>query len=192
MYIAKRATLSRSATKVRQSGLSLIESLVSLLVLALGILGLAGVQTRLLVETRTANYRATAIGLIDDLTNRIALNRTAALAGNYNFAWAAAATVAQDCVTATCNGAQLAQSDLNRWRAAVARSLPGSDASVFLSANDNRQIGIAVSWTANESSKATAGSAADAAYNAPFLVTAANSGVACPANSICHIVYVQP
>ncbi len=184
--------VSRSAKKSGQSGLSLIESLVSLLVLALGILGLAGVQTRLLVETRTANYRATAIGLIDDLTNRIALNRTASLAGNYNLAWAAAATAAQNCVTATCNGAQLAQSDLNQWRAAVARLLPGSDASVFVSANDIRQIGIAVSWTSNESSKAALGSAADVAYNAPFSVTAANSGVACPANSICHIVYVQP
>lgn len=168
MYIANRTTVPRSTSRERQSGLSLIESLVSLLVLALGILGLAGVQTRLLVETRTANHRATAIGLIDDLTNKIALNRTAALAGNYNLAWAAAATAAQDCVTATCAGAQLAQSDLNQWRAAVARLLPGSDASVFFSANDNRQIGITVSWTANESSKATAGSAADIAYNAPF------------------------
>lgn len=192
MYLAKRVTVSRAATKGRQRGLSLIESLISLLVLALGVMGLAGVQTRLLVETRTANYRATAIGLIDDLTNKIALNRTASLAGNYNLAWAAAATAAQGCAAAQCTGAQLAQSDLNQWRASVARLLPGSDASVFFSPNDPRQIGIAVSWAANESSKAALGSAADVAYNAPFVVTAATSGVTCPANSICHIVYVQP
>ena len=192
MHINNRVGVSRSAKLIHQGGLSLIESLVSLLVLAIGILGLAGVQTRLLVETRTANYRATSIGLIDDLTNRIALNRAAALAGTYNLAWAAAATPVQDCAAAQCTGAQLAQSDLNRWRAAITRALPGSDASVFLSPTDNRQIGIAISWTANESSKAATGSAADIAYNLPFSVTAANSGVACPVNSICHIVYVQP
>lgn len=171
----------------RQRGLSLIESLVSLLVLALGIMGLAGIQTRLLVETRTSAHRATAIRLIDDLTNRIALNRDAAIAGNYNFTWAAAASAAQDCVAAQCTGAQMAQSDLNLWRASVATALPaGGAASVFQSANDARQIGIAVAWTANESNAA----AADATkYAAPFVIAA---GVTCPTNSICHVVYVQP
>ena len=64
--------LPASRSKKRQSGLSLIESLVALVVLALGVMGLAGVQTRLLVETRTANSRAIAVQLIDDLTNRMA------------------------------------------------------------------------------------------------------------------------
>jgi type IV pilus assembly protein PilV len=174
-----------------QRGISLMESLIALVVLALGIMGLAGVQTRFLAESRTANYRAVAIGLIDDLNNRLLLNRNAALSNPTPYAlnWTDTATAAQDCVTNPCSGAQLAQSDLNQWRTAVAAALPGASAKIFLSPNDSRQIGIAIAWNANE------GKAADtdtSKYNSPFSVTAAANGVACPANSICHFAYVQP
>jgi type IV pilus assembly protein PilV len=186
----------RKALRQSQIGISLIESLVSLVVLSLGILGLAGVQARMLVETRTTNNRALAVGLIDDLSNRMLLNRAAALGNpaatptpipsSYALAFGAAATAAQNCLTASCTGAQLAQSDLNLWRAAVARTLPGGQASVFLSTSDSRQIGVVVAWAANE------GKAADATYNNPFNVTVAANGVACPTDFICHLVYVQP
>jgi type IV pilus assembly protein PilV len=171
----------------RVAGISLVESLIAVLVMALGVLGLASVQARLLAENRTSNQRAIAIGLIDDLANRMLLNRNAALAGNYAVAWSTA-VAAQNCTTGVCTGAQLAQSDMNLWLASVAQSLPGANASVFVSPTDARQIGIAVAWSSNE------GKAADSntAYTAPFSVTSGNAGVDCPANSICHIVYVQP
>jgi type IV pilus assembly protein PilV len=172
----------------RQRGLSLIEAMVSIVVLALGMMGLAGVQARLLVESRTANSRATAVGLIDDLTNRMLLNRDAALANSYALAWSAT-KAAQDCATAQCSGTQLAQSDLNTWRIAVLASLPSANATVFQSPNDPRQIGIAIAWTANESKAADADATT---YSSPFAVTTAANGVNCPANSICHLVYVQP
>lgn len=173
--------------KHHQRGLSLIESLVALVVLALGMMSLAGVQARLLVESRTANSRATAVGLIDDLTNRMLLNRDAAIANNYNLAWGAA-VAAQDCVNNQCSGVQLAQSDLNLWRARLTTTLPLANARVFQSPNDPRQIGIAIGWSANESKAADTGSAT---YQ-PFSVTAATSGADCPAGLICHIVYVYP
>jgi type IV pilus assembly protein PilV len=179
------------STKSRQRGISLMESLIALVVLALGIMGLAGVQTRVLAESRTSNHRAVAIGLIDDLNNRMLLNRNAALASPTPYAldWADAATAAQDCKTAQCSGGELAQSDLNEWRASVAAALPGGSASVFLSPTDSRQVGIAIGWNANE------GKAADTdtdKYKSPFAVTADLHGVECPANSICHFAYVQP
>lgn len=188
MLISPKLAL-KTRRKQRQRGLSLIESLISLLVLGLGIMGLAGVQTRLLVESRTANQRAVAIGLIDDLTNKILLNRDAANAGNYALAWGGN-SAAINCITAQCTGAQLAQSDLFLWRAQMNTALPGSSATVFQSATDGRQIGISIAWAANESS-------ADATYNNPFTGTTALSGTAlsgvvCPINSICHSVYVQP
>lgn len=171
----------------RQRGLSLVESLVALVVLALGIMGLAGVQARMLAESRTANHRATAIGFIDDLSNRILLNRDAAMANSYALAWSATRTAVDCTATAAtpCTGAQLAQSDLNLWRLALRAALPGANARVFQSPTDPRQIGIAVAWSANERTS-------DADYNLPFAITAANSGTNCPANSICHVVYVQP
>jgi type IV pilus assembly protein PilV len=189
----------------RQAGLTLIESLVALVVLALGVMGLAGVQTRLLVETRTANSRAIAVGLIEDLTNRMALNRTAAVgqqqaappavttASLYAFDWGGAAgtgtampVVAQNCALNVCTPAQMAVFDLFQWRTAVNRAFPGGQATVvqMLSASgDNRQLGVAIAWTPNEKS-------AEASYNAPFIP--ANGNVNCPNTLICHIVYVQP
>lgn len=174
--------------KRKQSGLTLIESLVSLLVLALGILGLAGIQVRMLAESRTSNNRAVTIGLIDDMANRVLLNRDAAIAGSYAMAWGAT-QVTQDCASANCSPAQLAVSDLNAWRANVLTALPGGNMTVFTSPNDSRQIGIAVAWTSNEGAAQDANSTA---YNSPFAVTTALNGVACPANSICHVTYVQP
>lgn len=178
--------------------MSLIESMVALVVLALGVMGLAVVQTRMMVETRTANYRATAIGLIDDLNNRILLNRDAAFAGNYALAWSAA-TAAQDCTAAVCTGAQLAQSDLHVWRTGLVAALPSGNARVFRSGTDPRQIGVMVSWAANESSANTnLYTSADATiYNQPFtvanaLAVEAPTTVSCPAGSICHVAYVQP
>ena len=180
--------------KKPQSGLSLIESLVALVVLALGILGLAGVQTRLLVETRTANSRATAVGLIDDLTNRMALNRLAAVGrplplpavnSLYTFEWGAAMPASQNCAN-PCTAAQMAQSDLFLWRTAVNAALPGAQARVFqlTAANgDPRQLGIALGWPLNERTT-------DPTYNTPFNTT--NVNVTCPATLICHVVYVQP
>jgi type IV pilus assembly protein PilV len=192
-----------------QTGLSLIESLVALVVLAIGIMGLAGVQTRLLVETRTANSRAVAVQLIDDLSNRMALNRYAAVGrpqlatpvpSSYLLtAWsdtsgagdAMPTTNPSDCVTNTCTPAQLAASDLFQWRTAVNAALPGAQATVFQLApvaGDPRQLGVSIGWPLNERAIRDATAAQNTAYNAALVTT----GVACPANLICHIVYVQP
>ena len=198
MHLMNAPTAQHRAFKHGQRGISLIESMIALVVLALGIMGLAGVQTRMLVESRTANYRAIAVGLIDDLNNRMLLNRTAAFAGSYRVGtnsttWDGTQTVplaAKDCLAAACTGTNLAQSDLQQWRAAVTAALPGSDVNVFASTTDPRQIGIAVGWSANEGKAGQTAQADSDKYNAPFAVTAADAGVTCPAGLICHFVYV--
>lgn len=97
---------SKVAHLKSQRGLSLIESLVALLVLTLGVMGLAGVQGRMLAETRTSNARAIAVGLIDDIANRMAVNRDQAMAAGYNFGWANAWPAGIDCTVAPCSNAQ--------------------------------------------------------------------------------------
>jgi type IV pilus assembly protein PilV len=208
--------LSSTRSKKRQSGLSLIESLVALVVLALGVMGLAGVQTRLLVETRTANSRAVAVQLIDDLSNRMALNRYAAVGrpqlnaadpqfsnSSYLLAWSDTTGVGVtmppanpfNCVLNICTPAQLAASDLFQWRTAVNAAFPGAQATVSalpVDTNDVRQLAVAIAWPLNERTIQGATAADNTAYSTPFNVTALNSIVACPANLICHVVYVQP
>ena len=61
----------------RQRGITLIESLVALVISALAILGIVGVQMRTLADTQTAVRRAQAIRLIEDLSERMRVNPNA-------------------------------------------------------------------------------------------------------------------
>jgi len=175
-----------------ERGISLIESLVALLVLALGILGLAGLQTRTLVESRTTNARAVAISMVEDLSERMQFNVDARLiAPNpYLVAWNVQ-PAAPDCFNGPCTPAQLAQLDLSQWKANLAALLPGGDATVFALPADNTQLGVLIGWRENESDKAD--DLADGAnYRAPLNINTGVAGQACPQGLICHLVYIRP
>jgi len=62
----------------RRRGFSLIEVLVTLVILAVGLLGLAAVQSRAQQTTLEAYQRTQAVALMLDMTNRIETNREAA------------------------------------------------------------------------------------------------------------------
>lgn len=59
-------------------GFTLIEVLITLVVLAFGLLGLAGLQSRLTAAEMESYQRAQALLLLDDLAGRMAANRGAA------------------------------------------------------------------------------------------------------------------
>ncbi|MDT4813141.1 type IV pilus modification protein PilV [compost metagenome] len=61
-----------------QRGLTLIEVLVTILILSIGLLGMAGLQARLQQSEMEAYQRAQALLLLDDMANRIAANRNEA------------------------------------------------------------------------------------------------------------------
>lgn len=65
-------------------GLTLVEILVALLVLSIGLLGLAALQTTSLRFNTSAYYRTQATALAYDLSDRMRANRQAALDGLYN------------------------------------------------------------------------------------------------------------
>lgn len=62
----------------RQHGLSLIEVLVTLLILSIGLLGLVGLQSRLQMSEMEAYQRSQALLLLNDMAGRMAANRNAA------------------------------------------------------------------------------------------------------------------
>ena len=62
----------------RQRGVSLIEVLIAMVILAIGLLGLVGLQGRLHVTQVESYQRAQALILLQDMANRIALNRNQA------------------------------------------------------------------------------------------------------------------
>jgi type IV pilus assembly protein PilV len=64
----------------RQTGVSLVEVLVTVVIVAIGLLGLAGMQSRLQASDMESYQRAQALLLLDDMAARITSNRAAAAA----------------------------------------------------------------------------------------------------------------
>ena len=68
----------------RQFGFTLIEVMIAILVLAVGMLGLAGMNARILNGQFEAYQRAQAMLLMGDMASRLRANPAAARAGDYD------------------------------------------------------------------------------------------------------------
>ncbi|SES79056.1 MULTISPECIES: type IV pilus modification protein PilV [Variovorax] len=135
-----------------QSGFSMIEALVALLVLSLGLLALAGFQVRVLVDSVGASNQNFAMQLAGDMADRIRANPAAAAAkpSRYVSDWSAAAAdrPSPSCEggRAACNAAELAAHDLWSWKRAIAAALPGGVADVRASATAGGMLFMHVAW----------------------------------------------
>lgn len=72
------SSLHNVAIKPAQRGSTLLEVLITIVILAIGLLGLAGLQSRLQVSEMESYQRAQALVLLNDMASRITTNRTAA------------------------------------------------------------------------------------------------------------------
>ncbi len=180
----------------RQRGITLIESMVALVIAALGILGILGVQMRTLSDTSTAVRRAQAIRLIEDLSERMRVNPNAmANLGNYVSNFANNPTVGT-CASG-CDHTTLAAYDLATWKQSVRNSLPLGQAEIFIppaetgvAAGQGRQLGIMIAWRENEGDgrKTNDIDATQVRNNSGGLTSGAT--LACPANHTCHLQYI--
>lgn len=123
--------LSYSSINRHQSGFALIESLIAIVVMALGILGILGVQMRTLTDTSTTLRRAQAVRLIEDLSERMKVNPNA-LRNASSFASAFDDTHSIGSCASGCNLTQLAAYDLADWKRTVSNTLPQGKASIFI------------------------------------------------------------
>jgi type IV pilus assembly protein PilV len=112
-----------------QSGFTMVEVLVALVVLAIGLLGIAALYLNSLQAGRTAVYRTEAVTLAADLADRIRMNRTAQAAYGTLFADAEIAVPAC-ATTGGCSDADLAATDLSNWKATIAQLLPNGQGQV--------------------------------------------------------------
>jgi type IV pilus assembly protein PilV len=113
--MSKRMNLQRAFA---QRGFSIVEAMVALLVLSVGMLGIAGLYVTTLRASGSALYRSHAINFAADMADRIRANPTAGAA------YAGAAANNNCAQGATCNPAQLAADDVFRWQQQVANTLP--------------------------------------------------------------------
>lgn len=125
-------------------GFSLIEVMVSVLIISLAILGTTGLLIKGVSNAKTSSLRSVAAMQASSLasamySNRIFwANRTQALgfaSENTTFtsvssAIPVTATLADGCNAAECTPAQLAAADVNAWVHSIASALPGAKSDV--------------------------------------------------------------
>jgi type IV pilus assembly protein PilV len=113
-------------TMTRSRGFSLIEVLISIVILAVALLGTAGLMASSLKNTNTAYYRSQATVLADDVLDRMRANIPAARAGNYD--------VQEGPAYAAASGS-FARFDCEEWIANLAETLPGGRGTVDVDGN---------------------------------------------------------
>jgi type IV pilus assembly protein PilV len=125
-------------------GFSMVEVLVALVVLGVGMLGVASLYVVTLRSSGSAISRMQAVNLASDLADRIRANRTAREAYE-------GAAASKGCVSATasCTPEDMAAHDLFLWDAQLAATLGASaegTVDVEAAAGTLRTYTITVSW----------------------------------------------
>jgi type IV pilus assembly protein PilV len=144
-----------------QGGFTLLEILVAIVVLSIGLLGLAGLQAVSLNNNQLAYYRSIASQQAYDMADRMRANVAGITAGNYDNLTATIPTN-PGCISSGTAGcavlANVAITDHFQWLTNTAALLPGGVGSIRCAqgpaatcttntATSNRLFDITVSWT---------------------------------------------
>lgn len=122
---------------MRQSGFTLLEVLIAILVLSIGLLGLAGLMASSIRNSHSAYQRTQATWLAYDMIDRMRVNRATAIASTNNYDIPIG--------TATSGLTSLAGTDITSWKTLLANALPAGDGSVDVDSN-TRAVTVIVQW----------------------------------------------
>lgn len=144
-------------TKVRNlrrrkniAGFTLIEVLVAILVLAIGLLGMAGLQGLSVRNSQSAYQRTQAAILAHSLVDEMRANPTQEFSGFVASTFSGSA----DCIstTANCDAATLATFAKQQWKSVLVSTLSGADAEVSKS---NDIYTVEVQWKDKDGTEAS-------------------------------------
>jgi type IV pilus assembly protein PilV len=113
-------------------GVTLIEVLVSMLILSFGLLGVAGLQTTSLRSNQNAYFRSQATAAASDIIDRMRANPQGVAAGKYDAIDSASLPSDPNCIASGCNANELADHDIIDWAANALSSLPAGAGSVVV------------------------------------------------------------
>lgn len=125
-------------------GFTLVEILVTLIIVSVGLLGVAGLHALSLRNNYDALIRSHASALAGDIADRMRANRDAALDSKYDLAMGAIPTVGED--------GTLAETDLVEWTERLAQQLPNGQGSIAIAAapaagaSQTRLVTITIEW----------------------------------------------
>lgn len=116
-----------------QAGIGMIEILVSIIILSIGLLGLAGLQTASLTHNHSAGFRSTATVMAYSILDSMRANRVEAGAGNYNHSLG-------DSIP---SGDTLSGQDVGNWLNELALRLPEGSGSINV---DGNKVTVLIQW----------------------------------------------
>lgn len=149
----QRQRLILTLPRGHQSGVTLIEVLVSMLIMALGMVSLAALQTYTLRYQLGSAQRAQLSGLLSDYAERVRSNLVQASAGpSYlvSSKWGdqikeAPPAASKNCAEVVCLSVDLADFDMAQWRSAVRQQLP--QGSVFVTGSAATGLLVTFMWS---------------------------------------------
>jgi len=129
-----------------QAGFSLVEVLIALVIMSVGMLGIAGLYVESMQAGRTSIFRHNAVTLAGDVADRIRANPRAGAAYEGD-------GLDEGCVggTTDCDETEMAENDIFLWKDQADDTLPGGDVTVTFDATVfPNEYTIDVSWTEPE------------------------------------------
>lgn len=126
----KSDPMSHSHQTLGSAGFTLLEVLIAILVLSIGLLGLAGLQFSALRGNTQSYERSQAVALSYEIVDRMRANRVAASEGSFNLKPFENKAISVSCEEAACTRAQAADFELAQWQRRLISTLPGATASI--------------------------------------------------------------
>lgn len=141
---------------VRDAGFSMLEILVSLVVLSIGLLGLAALQTTAMRFNHDGHLLSIAVSQANMMADRMRANKAGVTAGDYN----TLSGIPTPPACTTCSPAQRAQKDLYDWNTRNAAALPSGQGTVTAAGGlfsitvrwDNERTGVTGTGCSGDSS----------------------------------------
>ncbi len=131
---------------MKQRGLSMIEILVTLTIVAFGLLGLLGLQARALSYQKDSFDRKAAAELVSNLAERMRANHLAFIAGNYINAFDASAAIPTLTACSPCTPGELATKDMDEWRIDLRRRIAGGASYIQWTLANPQWVIVTLAW----------------------------------------------
>ena len=132
-----------------QKGFTLIEVMVAVFVLAVGILGMAGIQAVSVRESQNSIFRSQADILAADMADRLRANRADAtdpLSSNYETDGTAVVSGTCRGTNANCDEVQMASYDIAQWQTQITNSSLPSGVGTITRNSGTSEYTILVFW----------------------------------------------
>jgi len=130
-----------------QKGVTLIEVLVAMLVLSIGLLGVASLQLYGLRYNQSAYLRSQATILAYDLVDRMRTNADGVALGYYDIINTGSLPADPACISTGCTNEQLAKHDIREWGTYFTSGIPILPSATGIVSKSGLVYTVTISWT---------------------------------------------